>query len=190
MKNKVLIFSATYNEAKNIVKLLNLLKKLKLKLDILIIDDNSPDFTWKIVNKYSKKNKNVKIVYNSNLEDHLINKERKGTSTILGEMDVKTVSDLIGENENYTDDPLKRLEEEEEEEERANSNEKHEKILADFKGNLTAQDKLIFNMHFYGKVKVSQIATVIHQTLYFVKKRIKNMSNDLKNLNPEKNISI
>ena len=143
-----------------------------------------------IIIKKTKKNKNVKIVYNSNLEDHLINKERKGTSTILGEMDVKTVSDLIGENENYTDDPLTRLEEEEEEEERAKSTEKQKKILADYKGKLTAQDKLIFNMHFYKEVKVSRIATAIDQTLYFVKKRIKNMSNDLENLNTEKNISI
>ena len=143
-----------------------------------------------IIIKKTKKNKNVEIDYKSNLEEHLINKERKGTSTILGEMDVKTVSDLIGENENYTDDPLTRLEEEEEEEERANSNEKHKKILADYKGNLTAQDKLIFNMHFYKEVKVSRIATAIDQTLYFVKKRIKNMSNDLENLNTEKNISI
>ena len=45
-------------------------------------------------------------------------------------------------------------------------------------------------MHFYKEVKVSRIATAIDQTLYFVKKRIKNMSNDLENLNTEKNISI
>ena len=45
-KNKILIFSATYNEAENIENFLNSIEKLNLALDILLIDDNSPDNTW------------------------------------------------------------------------------------------------------------------------------------------------
>ena len=47
MRNKTLIFSATYNEAKNIENFLNSIEELNLALDILSIDDNSPDNTWK-----------------------------------------------------------------------------------------------------------------------------------------------
>ena len=48
-KNKILIFSATYNEAKNIQDFLKCIDELDLEVDVLIIDDNSPDKTWKIV---------------------------------------------------------------------------------------------------------------------------------------------
>ena len=62
MKNKILIFSPTYNESENIIKLLNLTNKLNLNADILIIDDNSPDGTWKIVQDYSKNKKNINLI--------------------------------------------------------------------------------------------------------------------------------
>ena len=39
MKNKILIFSATYNESENIRELLYSIDKLNLELDVLIIDD-------------------------------------------------------------------------------------------------------------------------------------------------------
>ncbi len=45
MKKKILIFSATYNEVENIENFLNLIEELNLELDILLIDDNSPDKT-------------------------------------------------------------------------------------------------------------------------------------------------
>ena len=62
MKNKILIFSPTYNESENIIKLLNLTNQLNLKADILIIDDNSPDGTWKVVQDYSKNKKNIHLI--------------------------------------------------------------------------------------------------------------------------------
>ena len=62
MKNKILIFSPTYNESENIIKLLNLTDQLNLNADILIIDDNSPDGTWKIVQDYSKNKKNIHLI--------------------------------------------------------------------------------------------------------------------------------
>ena len=49
MGHKVLIFTATYNEAGNIETFLQGIDKLNFEVDVLIIDDNSPDQTWKIV---------------------------------------------------------------------------------------------------------------------------------------------
>jgi len=46
MKYKILIFTATYNEAENIINFLDKIFSLKEELDILIVDDNSPDLTW------------------------------------------------------------------------------------------------------------------------------------------------
>ena len=57
MKNKILIFTATYNESENIVDFLNCVKELNLKVDILVIDDNSPDKTWEIIQHYSNDKK-------------------------------------------------------------------------------------------------------------------------------------
>ena len=55
MRNKTLVFTATYNEAGNIEKFLDVALKFK-DIDILIIDDNSPDKTWQIIKNFQKKN--------------------------------------------------------------------------------------------------------------------------------------
>ena len=57
--NKTLIFTATYNESKNISKLIKRIIQLRQKIDLLIVDDNSPDGTSKIIEKFSKKYKNI-----------------------------------------------------------------------------------------------------------------------------------
>jgi len=62
MKNKILIFAPTYNESGNIIYLLKAIAKLNIKVDILIIDDNSPDNTQDKVIAYSKKRKNIKLI--------------------------------------------------------------------------------------------------------------------------------
>tara|TARA_B100000965_G_C19596512_1_gene760499 strand:- start:3175 stop:3876 length:702 start_codon:yes stop_codon:yes gene_type:complete len=56
-----LIFTATYNEIKNIKKLLKQINLYSNRSDILIIDDNSPDGTGKIIEKFRKNNKNIKF---------------------------------------------------------------------------------------------------------------------------------
>ena len=58
MKNKTLVFTATYNEAENIEKYLHAALAIK-DIDILIIDDNSPDGTSRIIENYQKKYKNL-----------------------------------------------------------------------------------------------------------------------------------
>ena len=62
MEKKTLIFAATYNEAENINLFLENILKLNINLDLLIVDDNSPDKTWKIVDEYKKKNENIILI--------------------------------------------------------------------------------------------------------------------------------
>ena len=50
----------TYNESKNIGILLDLL--INLSIDILIVDDNSPDGTGKIVENYSVSHKSINLI--------------------------------------------------------------------------------------------------------------------------------
>tara|TARA_Y100000389_G_C17417382_1_gene494573 strand:- start:839 stop:1543 length:705 start_codon:yes stop_codon:yes gene_type:complete len=59
-KENIIVVIPTYNEAKNISNLIEELKKLSL--DVLVIDDNSPDKTSDIVEKYSKKSENIYLI--------------------------------------------------------------------------------------------------------------------------------
>ncbi len=61
MKNTTLVFTATYNEAGNIENFLEIALKIK-NIDILVIDDNSPDKTWEIIEKYKKKYSNLYLI--------------------------------------------------------------------------------------------------------------------------------
>ncbi len=63
MINKILIFTATYNEVKNIKIFLDLVKSLNIKLDVLVVDDNSPDGTSNVIEDYKQKNNiSVKLI--------------------------------------------------------------------------------------------------------------------------------
>ena len=59
---KILIFTATYNEAQNIKKLINKLLEVSNETDILIIDDNSEDKTYDIIKKNYIKNSRIKLI--------------------------------------------------------------------------------------------------------------------------------
>ncbi len=56
---KILVFTATYNESENIVKLIQTIENQNLNLDILIIDDNSPDGTASKVENLQRIYKNL-----------------------------------------------------------------------------------------------------------------------------------
>ena len=60
-KKKVLIFTATYNEAENIKNFLNIVLKFE-DLDILIVDDNSPDKTYNIIEQYQQNFNNLILI--------------------------------------------------------------------------------------------------------------------------------
>ena len=53
-----LVILPTYNEVDNINNFLQSIEELNLELDLLLIDDNSPDKTWKLIQEYSKNKKN------------------------------------------------------------------------------------------------------------------------------------
>ena len=72
MNNKILIFSATYNEILNIDNFIKSINELNLPINILLIDDNSPDNTWKKIEEYSKSKKNIHLI---------IRKKKEGLDT-------------------------------------------------------------------------------------------------------------
>lgn len=60
---KPFVMIPTYNEKENIADLINKILSLKIKnLHIVVVDDNSPDGTWRIVQNISKKKKNVHLM--------------------------------------------------------------------------------------------------------------------------------
>jgi dolichol-phosphate mannosyltransferase len=60
---KKLVIIPTYNEKPNISKLVSKIQSLKIEdLDILFIDDNSPDGTGDILKSFQKDNPNLKLI--------------------------------------------------------------------------------------------------------------------------------
>ncbi|MAG08007.1 dolichyl-phosphate beta-D-mannosyltransferase [Candidatus Woesearchaeota archaeon] len=67
---KTFIMIPTYNEKENIASLIKEILSLNIKdIEIVVVDDNSPDETWKIVEDISKKDKRVHL---------LLRKENRG----------------------------------------------------------------------------------------------------------------
>ena len=64
--SKNLIFTATYNEKDNIKELIERIKIYSLGSDILVIDDNSPDGTSKILNELKNENSNLEFIIREN----------------------------------------------------------------------------------------------------------------------------
>ena len=62
---KILVISPTYNEKKNILELINRILQISHQIDLLIIDDNSPDGTADIVKKIMTENTNIHLFYKS-----------------------------------------------------------------------------------------------------------------------------
>ena len=58
----ILAISPTYNEKKNIAELINRITLISTEIDLLIIDDNSPDGTADIVKSYMVENKHIFIL--------------------------------------------------------------------------------------------------------------------------------
>ena len=59
---KILVFAATYNESENIEKLINKIFSLKINLNLLIVDDNSPDKTYEKILLLKKKYRKIKLI--------------------------------------------------------------------------------------------------------------------------------
>ncbi len=59
---KILIFTATYNEAGNIIEFINSIFNNNNHVDLLIIDDNSPDNTANIIKELKKKFSQINLI--------------------------------------------------------------------------------------------------------------------------------
>ncbi len=59
---KTLIIIPTYNELSNIQKLINQLRSTYPSIDLLIVDDNSPDGTGKTVTELSESDPQIKLI--------------------------------------------------------------------------------------------------------------------------------
>jgi len=59
---KIIAVIPTYNEAGNIKNLVELILSLPLDIGVLVVDDFSPDGTYKIVEEMTKKNKKVSLL--------------------------------------------------------------------------------------------------------------------------------
>lgn len=98
--DKVLIIIPTFNEIQNIEKLIPDVLKQNPKIDILVVDDNSPDGTATVVKKWAEKSKRVR----------LIERDRKlglGTAYVTGfRYALKSGYDLIFEMDaDFSHDP-------------------------------------------------------------------------------------
>ena len=60
---KICLIVPTLNEEKNIIKLCNNIRKTKIKLNILFIDDNSSDQTQSIIKSNKKKYSNIDYLF-------------------------------------------------------------------------------------------------------------------------------
>ncbi len=97
---KTLIIIPTYNEKDNIKKIINEVLRQDQSIDVLIIDDNSPDGTADIVRKMMEENKRIDI----------ISRPRKmglGTAYVLGfEYAIKNNYDFVFEMDaDFSHDP-------------------------------------------------------------------------------------
>jgi len=63
--SKDIVIIPTYNEADNISKIIGLISNLNIGLDILIVDDSSPDGTGAIVEELKSNNPNVFLIVQS-----------------------------------------------------------------------------------------------------------------------------
>lgn len=59
---KTMVVIPTYNERENIGPLLDEIVNLQKNIEVLVVDDNSPDGTWKIVEDYAKNNSRVHLL--------------------------------------------------------------------------------------------------------------------------------
>lgn len=63
MHPKVIVMIPTYNEAENISSLLDSILTVDPELEVVVVDDDSPDGTWQIVSDKSKSNSHIHLLH-------------------------------------------------------------------------------------------------------------------------------
>lgn len=77
MDPRAIVIIPTYNESENIEVLIDRILSVEPSLDILVIDDNSPDGTWSIVSRMAEENRHVTLLHRKKKRD-------RGTAVIAG----------------------------------------------------------------------------------------------------------
>jgi dolichol-phosphate mannosyltransferase len=62
MSEKVLVIIPTYNEADNIGELIDSVLSVQNNIDVLVVDDNSPDKTWEVVEGLRQENSRIHLI--------------------------------------------------------------------------------------------------------------------------------
>lgn len=60
---KALVIIPTYNEKENLKKIITQVLKMDGRIDVLVVDDNSPDGTGELADKLSKSNERVRVIH-------------------------------------------------------------------------------------------------------------------------------
>lgn len=66
MSDKVLIIIPTYNERENLGPLIDRLMQLAVPVDVLVVDDNSPDGTGQLADEIAARNPRVHVLHRPN----------------------------------------------------------------------------------------------------------------------------
>jgi dolichol-phosphate mannosyltransferase len=61
--SKILVFVPTYNERENVDKLCSQIMALNLDVDVLFLDDNSPDGTGEVLDRLAERYARVKVIH-------------------------------------------------------------------------------------------------------------------------------
>jgi len=62
-EDSILVFIPTYNESKNVERLYRVIRELYHEVDILFLDDNSPDGTGQIVDSLTKNDSAIHVIH-------------------------------------------------------------------------------------------------------------------------------
>lgn len=74
---KIIAVVPTYNEADNIAPLIGSLLRISRFLEVVVVDDNSPDGTWRIVEEIAKEEPRVSLL-------HRVGERGRGSAGVAG----------------------------------------------------------------------------------------------------------
>lgn len=74
---KIIVTLPTYNESGNLPSLVETLLKVSRNLEVLVVDDNSPDGTWKMVRQMAGENPRIHLI-------HRVDERGRGSAGVRG----------------------------------------------------------------------------------------------------------